>query len=136
MYMFHRGSEGKCLYFVLTFISIKCHYCLGVDYLLIVGVCIMKRSTNILRKLPCLLVISRMWRKRFQRATCVSQNGHQGNIFVCSSDEEIPVFGKIVYIIVTNFCDCLFILILHVYWFHTHYNAFVVHTDTTHYLVY
>ena len=24
MYMFHRGSEGKCLYFVLNFVSIKC----------------------------------------------------------------------------------------------------------------
>ena len=48
----------------------------------------------------------------------------QGNILVCSFDEEIPVFGKIVDIIITKFSDCLFILIPYIgINFHTHYNA-------------
>ena len=61
----------------------------------------------------------------------------QGNILVCSFDEEIPVFGKIVDIIVTKFSDCLFISIPYIgINFHTHYNAFEVYADTTHYIVY
>ena len=47
------------------------------------------------------------------------------------------VFRKIVDIIMTKFSDCIFILITYIgINFHTHYNAFEVHADATHYIVY
>ena len=59
----------------------------------------------------------------------------QGNILVSSFDEEIPVSGKIVDIIMTKFSECLF-RILELIFTYVHCNAFDVHADTTHCIIY
>lgn len=71
------------------------------------------------------------------RASYVEINGThyaRGNIVLCTFDEDIPVFGKIIDIVAPAVGESLFILIPYFgYAFNRHYNCFEVHTGTNYY---
>ena len=61
----------------------------------------------------------------------------RGNVVLCTFDEDIPIFGLIVDIIIPSSQDCLFILVPYIgYSFNHHFNSYEVQINSAKHLVY
>ena len=60
----------------------------------------------------------------------------KGSFVFCTIDDDVPVFGKILDIVVLGTDDCLFVVQPYAGVFCSHYNAYEVYTIPTSYLFY